>query len=187
MQGLTVFLWLHGQARWRCTSGSSWQSQIWGASYIHVQVSSPRTLGSSRSTSSTSTAWTTWRRTNRTYPISLKCMDWVGPAPVPNVIAHFLYWLTPPVHFLFTCSLKTLFPACFLLHLPLSAVCLCSSLCELSFLSRFFLTSLTVLFSPHDLTVSSSGFNLPQTPPTHTITTCQAHRPSPLIPSFSTR
>ncbi|XP_056891610.1 trafficking kinesin-binding protein 1-like isoform X1 [Takifugu flavidus] len=34
--------------------------------------------------------------------------------------------------------------------------------------------------------VSSSGFNLPQTSPTHTITTCHVHRPSPLIPSFST-
>ncbi|KAM4585062.1 trafficking kinesin-binding protein 1 isoform 2-T3 [Odontesthes bonariensis] len=35
--------------------------------------------------------------------------------------------------------------------------------------------------------VSSSGPNLPQTPPTHTITTCKVLQPSPLIPSFSTR
>nr|XP_054599950.1 trafficking kinesin-binding protein 1 [Nothobranchius furzeri] len=34
--------------------------------------------------------------------------------------------------------------------------------------------------------VSPSGPNLPQTCPTHTITTCRALRPSPLIPSFST-
>ncbi|KAM4585060.1 trafficking kinesin-binding protein 1 isoform 1-T2 [Odontesthes bonariensis] len=34
--------------------------------------------------------------------------------------------------------------------------------------------------------VSSSGPNLPQTPPTHTITTCKVLQPSPLIPSFST-
>ncbi|XP_041839493.1 trafficking kinesin-binding protein 1, partial [Melanotaenia boesemani] len=35
--------------------------------------------------------------------------------------------------------------------------------------------------------VSSPGLNLPQTPPTHTITTCKVLQPSPLIPSFSTR
>uniref|UniRef100_A0A3Q0RDM6 Si:dkey-28e7.3 n=1 Tax=Amphilophus citrinellus TaxID=61819 RepID=A0A3Q0RDM6_AMPCI len=34
--------------------------------------------------------------------------------------------------------------------------------------------------------LSSSGPNLPQTPPTHTITTCQVLQPSLLIPSFST-
>lgn len=90
VQVLTVFLWLHRQAQWHCTSGSSWQNQIWGASYIRVQVSSLKTSGSSRLTCSTSTAWTTWRRMNQTCHISLKCMDWVGPASVPSVIAHFL-------------------------------------------------------------------------------------------------
>ncbi|TDH15869.1 hypothetical protein EPR50_G00013610 [Perca flavescens] len=35
--------------------------------------------------------------------------------------------------------------------------------------------------------VSPSGPNLPQTSPTHTITTCQVLQPSLLIPSFSTR
>uniref|UniRef100_A0A673ZHX7 Trafficking kinesin-binding protein 1-like n=1 Tax=Salmo trutta TaxID=8032 RepID=A0A673ZHX7_SALTR len=33
----------------------------------------------------------------------------------------------------------------------------------------------------------SSGPNLPQTPPTHTVTTCRRHHPSLLLPSFSTR
>uniref|UniRef100_H3CGZ8 Si:dkey-28e7.3 n=1 Tax=Tetraodon nigroviridis TaxID=99883 RepID=H3CGZ8_TETNG len=60
-----------------------------------------------------------------------------------------------------------------------------SHLSELNFLFRFL--SLMVLFFPRTLTVSSPGFNLPQTSPTHTITTCHVHRPSPLIPSFSTR
>nr|XP_046186467.1 trafficking kinesin-binding protein 1-like isoform X2 [Oncorhynchus gorbuscha] len=32
----------------------------------------------------------------------------------------------------------------------------------------------------------SSGPNLPQTPPTHTVTTCRRHHPSLLLPSFST-
>ncbi|XP_017272497.1 trafficking kinesin-binding protein 1 isoform X2 [Kryptolebias marmoratus] len=35
--------------------------------------------------------------------------------------------------------------------------------------------------------VSPSGPNLPQTSPTHTITTCKVLQPSPLIPSFSNR
>ncbi|XP_029907957.1 trafficking kinesin-binding protein 1 isoform X2 [Myripristis murdjan] len=38
----------------------------------------------------------------------------------------------------------------------------------------------------HGTMVSSSGPNLPQTSPTHTITTCQVFQPSLLIPSFST-
>uniref|UniRef100_A0A8C6K9N0 Si:dkey-28e7.3 n=1 Tax=Nothobranchius furzeri TaxID=105023 RepID=A0A8C6K9N0_NOTFU len=44
-----------------------------------------------------------------------------------------------------------------------------------------------LLFPPRTCLVSPSGPNLPQTCPTHTITTCRALRPSPLIPSFSTR
>ncbi|CAG5929018.1 unnamed protein product [Menidia menidia] len=44
---------------------------------------------------------------------------------------------------------------------------------------------LTQLSGAHGL-VSSSGPNLPQTPPTHTITTCRVLQPSPLMPSFST-
>uniref|UniRef100_A0A3Q1BTT9 Uncharacterized protein n=1 Tax=Amphiprion ocellaris TaxID=80972 RepID=A0A3Q1BTT9_AMPOC len=43
---------------------------------------------------------------------------------------------------------------------------------------------LTQLTGAH---VSPSGHNLPQTSPTHTITTCQVLQPSLLIPSFSTR
>uniref|UniRef100_A0A8C7CJY7 Si:dkey-28e7.3 n=1 Tax=Oncorhynchus kisutch TaxID=8019 RepID=A0A8C7CJY7_ONCKI len=37
------------------------------------------------------------------------------------------------------------------------------------------------------VTPPSSGPNLPQTPPTHTVTTCRRHHPSLLLPSFSTR
>ncbi|TKS69107.1 Trafficking kinesin-binding protein 1 106 kDa O-GlcNAc transferase-interacting protein [Collichthys lucidus] len=44
---------------------------------------------------------------------------------------------------------------------------------------------LTHLSGAHSM-VSPSGPNLPQTSPTHTITTCQVHQPSLLIPSFST-
>ncbi|XP_038873364.1 trafficking kinesin-binding protein 1-like isoform X2 [Salvelinus namaycush] len=36
------------------------------------------------------------------------------------------------------------------------------------------------------VTPPSSGPNLPQTPPTHTVTTCRRHHPSLLLPSFST-
>ncbi|KAM3624478.1 uncharacterized protein V6R79_023979 [Siganus canaliculatus] len=43
---------------------------------------------------------------------------------------------------------------------------------------------LSHLSGAHGL-VSPSGPNLPQTSPTHTITTCQVLQPSPLIPSFS--
>lgn len=44
---------------------------------------------------------------------------------------------------------------------------------------------LTQLAGAHGM-VSPSGHNLPQTSPTHTITTCQVLQPSLLIPSFST-
>uniref|UniRef100_A0A673WE39 Trafficking kinesin-binding protein 1-like n=1 Tax=Salmo trutta TaxID=8032 RepID=A0A673WE39_SALTR len=37
------------------------------------------------------------------------------------------------------------------------------------------------------VTPPSSGPNLPQTPPTHTVTNCRRHHPSLLLPSFSTR
>lgn len=41
--------------------------------------------------------------------------------------------------------------------------------------------------SLRNLAVSSSGPNLPQTSPTHTITTCSVLQPSPLAPPFSFR
>uniref|UniRef100_A0A673CBE9 Si:dkey-28e7.3 n=1 Tax=Sphaeramia orbicularis TaxID=375764 RepID=A0A673CBE9_9TELE len=49
-------------------------------------------------------------------------------------------------------------------------------------------THLHHLSSPQQVaSISPSGPNLPQTSPTHTITTCQVLQPSLLIPSFSTR
>uniref|UniRef100_A0A673ZGC0 Trafficking kinesin-binding protein 1-like n=1 Tax=Salmo trutta TaxID=8032 RepID=A0A673ZGC0_SALTR len=44
-----------------------------------------------------------------------------------------------------------------------------------------------VLMCPSPTVTPSSGPNLPQTPPTHTVTTCRRHHPSLLLPSFSTR
>lgn len=43
--------------------------------------------------------------------------------------------------------------------------------------------SSNVLLSLHELIVSPSGLNLPQTSPTHTITSSKVLQPSPLIPS----
>lgn len=51
----------------------------------------------------------------------------------------------------------------------------------------FVMCGLTCPLTFHDLTVSPSGPNLPQTSPTHTITTCKVLQPSPLTPPFSTR